>query len=36
MSLYKDIPLYERLGLRFQASFYQILNHPVFTHPGIT
>ncbi len=34
MSLYKDIPIHERLRLQFRAEVFNILNHPQFDAPN--
>jgi hypothetical protein len=34
MSLFKEIPIYERLHLQFRAEIFNILNHPQFDNPN--
>jgi hypothetical protein len=34
LSMYKDIPLYERLRIQFRAEAFNILNHPQFDVPN--
>ena len=34
MSLFKEIPLYERVHLQFRAEVFNILNHPQFDNPN--
>ena len=34
MSLFKDIPIHERLRMQFRAEVFNLLNHPQFDNPN--
>ena len=34
VSLFKEIPIYERLHMQFRAEVFNVLNHPQFDNPN--